>query len=146
LVLTGPFDLLDEPAKRVLAMAEEEARQMRHSWIGTEHMLVALLRSDGVAQRALTELGVTLDAVRAGVFKAVPPRETDVTEITVTPRVKTLLGRAITLAAPVSDRLGPQHLLIALIADPDGVGSQVLTQLGVTTKKVREAVDRLSAG
>jgi ATP-dependent Clp protease ATP-binding subunit ClpA len=60
--------------------------------------------------------------------------------------VKTLLGRAITLAAPVSDRLGPQHLLIALIADPDGIGSQVLTQLGVTKEKVREAVDRLSAG
>jgi ATP-dependent Clp protease ATP-binding subunit ClpA len=146
LVLTGPFDLLDDPAKRVLAVAEEEARQMRHNWIGTEHMLVALLRSDGVAQRALTELGVTLDAVRTGVFKAVPPRETEVTEITVTPRVKTLLGRAITLAAPVSDRLGPQHLLIALIADPDGIGSQVLTQLGVTKEKVREAVDRLSAG
>jgi ATP-dependent Clp protease ATP-binding subunit ClpA len=146
LVLAGPFDLLDDAAKRVLALAEEEARQMRHNWIGTEHMLIALGRSDGVAQRALTELGVTLDAARAGVFKAVPPRETEVTDITVTPRVKTLLGKAITLAAPISDRVKPQHLLLALVADPDGIGSQVLTQLGVTPEKLRETVDRLSAG
>ena len=146
LVSTGPFDLLDDAAKRVLGLAEEEARQMRHDWIGTEHMLIALLRADGVAQRALQELGVTLDAVRAGVFKAVPPRETDVAEISVTPRVKTLLGKAITLAAPVADRVKPQHLLLALVADPDGIGSQVLTQLGVTPEKLRATVDRLSAG
>jgi len=146
LVLSGPFDLLDDAAKRVLAVAEEEARQMRHNWIGTEHMLIALLRSDGVAQRALTELAITLEQARAGVFKAVPPRETDVTEVTPTPRVKTLLGTAIMLAAPVSDRVKPQHLLLALVADPDGVGSQVLTQLGATQEKVREVVDRLSSG
>ena len=146
LVQTGPFDLMDDAAKRVLALAEEEARQMRHNWIGTEHMLIALLRSDGVAQRTLQELGVTLDQVRAGVFKAVPPREAEVTEISITPRVRTLLGRAITLAAPVSDRVKPQHLLIALVADPDGIGSQVLTELGATAEKVRATVDRLSAG
>jgi ATP-dependent Clp protease ATP-binding subunit ClpA len=146
LVQTGPFDLLDDAAKRVLGLAEEEARQMRHNWIGTEHMMIALLRSDGVAQRALQELGVTLDQARAGVFKAVPPRETDVTEITVTPRVKTLLGKAITLAAPTADRVKPQHLLLALVADPDGVGSQVLAELGVTPEKLRVTVDRLSAG
>jgi len=146
LVSTGPFDLLDDAAKRVLAVAEEEARQMRHDWIGTEHMMIALLRSDGVAQRALRELGVTLDQARAGVFKVVPPQETDVTQINVTPRVRTLLGKAITLAAPVSDRVKPQHLLLALVADPDGVGSQVLAQLGVTPEKLRVTVDRLSAG
>ncbi|HEY3127054.1 MAG TPA: Clp protease N-terminal domain-containing protein [Candidatus Limnocylindria bacterium] len=145
-VFQGPFDLLDDAAKRVLGLAEEEARQMRHNWIGTEHMMIALLRSDGVAQRALQELGVTLDQARAGVFKVVPPRETDVAEISVTPRVKTLLGKAITLAAPVADRVKPQHLLLALVADPDGVGSQVLTQLGVTPEKLRITVERLSAG
>jgi len=146
LVLTGPFDLLDDAAKRVLGLAEEEARQMRHNWIGTEHIVIALLRSDGVAQRALQELGVTLDQARAGVFKAVPPRETDVTEVTVTPRVKTLLGKAITLAAPTADRVKPQHLLLALVADPDGIGSQVLAELGVTPEKLRLTIDRLSAG
>jgi ATP-dependent Clp protease ATP-binding subunit ClpA len=142
----APFDLLDRPAKRVLGLAEEEARLMRHNWIGTEHMLIALLRSDGVAQRALQALGVTLDQARAGVFKAVPPRETDVTEITVTPRVRTLLGKAITLAAPSADLVKPQHLLLALVADPEGIGSQILTQLGATQPKVREAVDKLTQG
>jgi ATP-dependent Clp protease ATP-binding subunit ClpA len=143
---TGPFDLLDDAAKRVLKIAEEEARQMRHDWIGTEHMLIALLRAPGLALRVLHELGVTLDQARAGVFKAVPPTETDVTEVTVTPRVKTLLGTAITLAAPVSDKVRPKHLLLALVADPDGIGSQVLAQLGVTPEKLRSMIDRLSAG
>lgn len=146
LVQSGPFDLLDDAAKRALTLAEEEARQMRHNWIGTEHMLIALARSDGVAQRALKELGVTLELARAGVFKAVPPAETDVTEVTVTPRVKTLLGKAIMLAAPQSDRVRPQHLLLALVADPDGIGSQVLAQLGATQEKVRETVDKLTQG
>ena len=119
---------------------------MRHNWIGTEHMLIALARSDGVAQRTLKELGVTLELARAGVFKAVPPAETEVTEVTVTPRVKTLVGKAIMLAAPRSDRVRPQHLLLALVDDPNGIGSQVLTQLGATQEKVRETVDKLTQG
>src|SRR5688500_4816091 len=146
LVQSGPFDLLDDAAKRVLSLAEEEARQMRHNWIGTEHMLIALVRSDGVAQRTMKELGVTLELARAGVFKAVPPAENEVTQVTVTPRVKTLLGKAITLAAPQSDRVRPQHLLLALVADPDGIGSQVLTELGATHEKVRKTVDKLTQG
>src|SRR6185436_5979438 len=122
---SGAFDLLDRPAKRVLGLAEEEARLMRHNWIGTEHMMIALLRSNSVAQRALEELGVKLDEARAGVFKAVPPKETDVTEITITPRVRTLMGKALMLAAPSADLARPQHLLLALVADPDGIGSQI---------------------
>ena len=146
LVQSGPFDLLDDAAKRVLSLAEEEARQMRHNWIGTEHVLIAIARSDGVAQRTMKELGVTLELARAGVFKAVPPAETEVTEVTVTPRVKTLVGKAIMLAAPRSDRVRPQHLLLALVDDPNGIGSQVLTQLGATQEKVRETVDKLTQG
>ena len=146
LVQSGPFDLLDDAAKRVLSLAEEEARQMRHNWIGTEHMLIALVRSDGVAQRTMKELGVTLELARAGVFKAVPPAENEVTQVTVTPRVKTLLGKAIMLAAPQADRVRPQHLLLALVTDPDGIGSQVLTELGATHEKVRTTVDRLTQG
>ncbi|MEX2047194.1 MAG: Clp protease N-terminal domain-containing protein [Chloroflexota bacterium] len=146
LLQSGPFDFLDDAAKRVLFLAEEEARQMRHNWIGTEHMLIALARSDGVAQRTLKELGVTLELARAGVFKAVPPAETEVTEVTVTPRVKTLLGKAIMLAAPQSDRVRPQHLLLALVSDPDGIGSQVLMELGATQEKVRKTVDKLTQG
>jgi ATP-dependent Clp protease ATP-binding subunit ClpA len=108
--------------------------------------MIALLRSDSVAQRALVALGVTLELARAGVFKAVPPAETEVTEITVTPRVKTLLGKAIMLAAPRSDRVRPQHLLLGLVADPHGIGSLVLAQLGATEDKVGETVDKITQG
>jgi ATP-dependent Clp protease ATP-binding subunit ClpA len=144
LVESGPFDLLDHAAKRVLALADEEARRMGHNWIGTEHVLLALIPSAGIAQRALSELGITLEEARAGVFEAVPLTETDVREITVTPRVKSLVGKAIMLAAPRSDRVSPHHLLLALVGDPDGVGSQVLSQLGATPEKVRLTVDRLA--
>ena len=143
LVQRGPFDLLDDEAKRVLAIAEEEARQMRHNWIGTEHMMIALLRSGSFAQRALESLGVTLDQARAGVFKAVPPKETDVVDVRPTPRVKTLIGRAIMLAGPSSDDVRPQHLLLALVADPHGIGAQVLAQLGATEEEVRQRLDNL---
>src|SRR5258705_127305 len=142
---SGPFDLLDRTATRVLALAEEEARLMRHNWIGTEHMLIALLRTDGIAQRALQELAVTLEQARAGWFKAVPPRAADVTELTVTPRVRTLMGKAITLAAPAADLVKPQHPLLALVTDPGGIRAQVLTQPGVTPEKLRQTIDRLSA-
>jgi ATP-dependent Clp protease ATP-binding subunit ClpA len=140
LVLSGPFDLLDDVAKRVLALAEEEARRMRHNWIGTEHILLALLQHG--AARTLLQLGVAAEQARAAVAKAVPAGTTEVAEITVAPRVKTLIGNAISLAAPRSDKVRAHHLLLALVADPDGIGTQVLTQLGVTPDKVRAAIER----
>ncbi|MGH2490556.1 MAG: Clp protease N-terminal domain-containing protein, partial [Candidatus Limnocylindria bacterium] len=134
----GPFDLLDDTAKRVLLHAEQEARQMRHNWVGTEHVLIALT-SYGMA-RLLHQLGVTLDLARAGVFKSVPPRATDVTTVTVTTRVKTLIGKAIVLAAPSSGGVRPHHLLLALVDDAGGIGAQVLNDLGVTAEQVRVAI------
>jgi ATP-dependent Clp protease ATP-binding subunit ClpA len=141
---SGPFNLFDDVAKRVLVIAEEEARGMRHNWIGTEHLLIALVRH-GMA-RTLHQLGVTLDLARAGVFAAVSPREQDVTEVTLTPRMRTLLGQAIMLAAPGGERVRPHHLLLALVDDQEGVGAQVLTKLGATAEKVRAAIDKESKG
>ena len=60
--------------------------------------------------------------------------------------MRTLIGKAIMLAAPAADLVKPQHLLLALVADPDGIGSQVLAQLGVTPDKLSVTIDRLSAG
>ena len=141
---SGPFNLFDDVAKRVLIIAEEEARGMRHNWVGTEHLLIALVRH-GMA-RILHQLGVTLELARGGVFKAVAPREEDVTEVTLTPRMRTLLGKAIMLAAPGGERVRPHHLLLALVDDQEGVGAQVLTQLGATADKVRAAIDKESKG
>jgi ATP-dependent Clp protease ATP-binding subunit ClpA len=144
LVQAGPFDLLDEVAKRVLTIAEEEARQMRHNWIGTEHLLIALVRHG--MSRTLHQLGVTLDLARAGVFKFVPPKEADVADVTLTPRMRTLLGKAILLAAPGGERVRPQHLLLALVDDPAGIGAQVLSELGATAESVRAAIDKETSG
>jgi ATP-dependent Clp protease ATP-binding subunit ClpA len=144
LVFTGPFDLLDDVAKRVLALAEAEARQMRHSWIGTEHLLIALVRHG--MSRTLHQLGVTLELARAGVFKAVPPKEEEVTELAITPRVRMLLGKAIILAAPGGEKVRPRHLLSALVDDPGGIGAQVLFELGATADKVRAALAKETEG
>ncbi len=141
---SGPFNLFDDVAKRVLVLAEEEARQMRHNWIGTEHILIALVRHG--MSRHLHQLGVTLELARAGVFKAVPPKDTDVTEITLTPRVKTLLGKAIALSASSSNKVRPHHLLLALVDDQDGVGATVLTELGATADRVRAAIAKETQG
>jgi ATP-dependent Clp protease ATP-binding subunit ClpA len=141
---SGPFNLIDDVAKRVLMLAEEEARLMRHDWIGTEHLLIALVRYG--MSRHLHQLGVTLELARAAVFKAVPPKEVDVTAITVTPRVRTLLGKAIMLAAPGGEKVRPHHLLLALVDDPAGVGAQVLIELGVTADKVRAAIAKETGG
>ena len=141
---TGPFDLLDDTAKRVLLHAEQEARQMRHNWIGTEHVLLALMTYG--AARTLHQLGATIDLARAAVFKAVPPRETDVAAVTVTTRVKTLIGKAIVFAAPQSTRVRPHHLLLALVDDPGGVGALVLNELGVTAEQVRAAIAKETKG
>jgi len=141
---TGPFDLLDRTAKRVLALAEEEARLMRHNWIGTEHLLIALVRHG--MSRTLHQLGVTPELARAGVFKAVPPKEAEVTDITITPRVRTLLGKAIMLAAPSAEQVGPRHLLLALVDDPGGIGAQVLIELGATSDKVWAAIAKDTMG
>jgi ATP-dependent Clp protease ATP-binding subunit ClpA len=144
LVQTGPFDLVDDVAKRVLALAEEEARQMRHNWIGTEHLLIALVRHG--MSRTLHQLGVTLELARAGVFKAVPPKEEEVTELAVTPRVRTLLGKAIMLAAAGGEKVRPHHLLLALVDDPGGIGAMVLVELGATADKVRAAIAKETTG
>jgi ATP-dependent Clp protease ATP-binding subunit ClpA len=144
LVQAGPFDLLDDVSKRVLAIAEEEARQMRHNWIGTEHLLIALVRHG--MSRTLHQLGVTLDLARAAVFKFVPPKEAEVTDIALTPRVRTLIGKAIMLAAPGGEKVRPHHLLLALVDDPDGIGARVLNDLGATADKVRAKIAKETSG
>ena len=140
----APFDLLDDVSKQVLAIAEEEARQMRHNWIGTEHLLIALVRHG--MSRTLHQLGVTLDLARAGVFKFVPPKETEVSDIALTPRVRTLIGKAIMLAAPGGEKARPHHLLLALVDDPAGIGAQVLDELGATADKIQAAIAKETSG
>ena len=139
---TGPFDRFDSNAKRTLALAQDEAIRFGHNWIGTEHLMLGLLRGEGVVRAALTSLGVGLEAAREAVLKSVPRGDATSNEITLAPRTKSIIDRAQGMSrergnAPIT----PVLLLLALIDDADGVGTQVLTQLGATPEKIRAALE-----
>jgi len=143
---TGPFDRFTDTSRRVLALAGDEAIRMSHKHLGTEHVLIGLLQTDGTtAQRALGALGVTLERARTGVSRAIPPGDPAAArsnDITWDPGVQRLMDKAkeITGDRPVS----PEHLLLALVADTDGIGAQVLAGLDATGDKVRETIDSLN--
>jgi ATP-dependent Clp protease ATP-binding subunit ClpA len=145
---SGPFDRFSDRSKRVLALAQDEAIRLKHTWIGTEHLMLGLIREgDSVAARALDSLGVQLSEARAAVEKVVPLGNSTTTpsEITLTPRTKSVIERAVAIGRERGVlETRPEILLLALVDDADGVGTQVLLQLGATPDKVREAVDRFS--
>src|SRR5439155_16241320 len=126
---------------------QEEAVRFGHTWIGTGHFMLGLnSEGESVAARALDSLGVELGAARAAVEKVIPRGSGAMpSEIALTPRVHELLARAELLCGERKrNDLTPDLLLLALVSDHDGVGTQVLTELGATPEKIREAVDRLS--
>jgi ATP-dependent Clp protease ATP-binding subunit ClpC len=144
------FERFSAHAKRVLALAQEEAAAARHGHVGTEHILLGLLRDDeGVGGRALGELGVEPARARGAIEAAVPPgTEAADGPLVPTPRVK----RVIELAFEESRRLGhpyvgSEHLLLGLLAEGDGVAAGVLKEAGVTLERARAEVGRqLEAG
>ncbi|MGH2492047.1 MAG: Clp protease N-terminal domain-containing protein, partial [Candidatus Limnocylindria bacterium] len=140
---TGPFDRFSDMSTLALALAQDEAVRMKHTYIGTEHMLIGLLRAQGLtAERALGELGVTLDGARAAVRGAVPPGDSAApspSEIALDPRVRALIDKAQEIK--VSGTIAPEHLLLALVADAESVGARILAELGATQDKVREAIE-----
>src|SRR5438309_2537466 len=149
---TGPFDRIDDRSKRVLALAQDEATQLGHRHVGTEHLLLGLLRMVGVAvpdeplKRIFGELNVTLEQVYAGVAKAVPtqPRPTTASELTLTPRTMSVIEIAIGQAdARNRHMVQPEHLLLGIAAEGQDVAWQVLMSLGVTAERVRAAIDNL---
>src|SRR5438094_3231375 len=137
----GPFSRFDHTSKRVLALSQDEAVRFGHTWIGTEHLMLGLIREgESVAARALDSLGVELGAARAAVEKVIQRGSGAMpSEIALTPRVPELLARAELLCGERKrNDLTPDLLLLALVSDHDGVGTQVLTELGATPEKIRE--------
>jgi ATP-dependent Clp protease ATP-binding subunit ClpC len=140
-----PFERFTEDAKRALTLAQEEAERSHHSYIGTEHLLLALLRvQDGVACRVLTDLGVDIGTVRE-VIKSVLGRNERiiVQQIIPTSRVK----RVIELSFEEAMRLGHSEVdtgdvLLGLIIEGEGIAAHVLQDLGATLGKVRTAMER----
>jgi ATP-dependent Clp protease ATP-binding subunit ClpC len=134
-----PFERFSEDAKRVLTDAQAEAERSQHSYIGTEHLLLALLRVDSEARRVLLRLGVDAEAARASIEKVLGSAERPVVrQIIPTSRVK----KVIELSFVAADREGaatvtPEHLLVALIEEGEGVAAHVLLDRGVSLEDVR---------
>jgi ATP-dependent Clp protease ATP-binding subunit ClpA len=137
------FDKFTERARRVLTLAQEEARRFNHHYIGTEHLLLGLLaEGEGVGARVLQNLGVQLSQVRQRVEFIVGRGESTTTgEMGITPRAK----KALELATDEARRLrhhyiGTEHLLLGLLREDEGLAARVLLSLGVTLPRVRDEV------
>src|SRR2546428_629670 len=121
----GPVDRFNPDAKRALALAQSEAMRLNHSWLGTEHLMLGLLRDGSGTGAVLSSLGIDLSVARAAVEQVIPKRDVAPTEIPLTPRMQRILARANEMS-PAPTEITPRVLLRALVADPDGVGPQVL--------------------
>ena len=137
------FERFTDRARRVVVLAQVEARRLNHNYIGTEHVLLGLIGDGhGIAAHVLTDAGVTLDAARAEILEVVGVGQQAPTgHIPFTPRTKKILELALREALDLgSDYIGTEHLLLGLIREGDGIGAQVLGRLSGGLDGVRTAV------
>ncbi len=141
------FERFTDRSRRVVVLAQEEARLLNHNHIGTEHILLGLLHEgEGVAGRVLTDLGVSLSAARDRVLGIIgrgaqEPRG----HIPFTPRAKKVLELALREALELKQSyIGTEHILLGLVREGDGVGAQVLVQLGAPLPVLREKAVELA--
>ncbi len=140
------FERFTDRARRVVVLAQEEARLLRHDYIGTEHILLGLLREqDGVAALALRELSIDLEAVREQVRERVGTgRNEPQGHIPFTPRAKKVLEFSLREALHLSHNyIGTEHILLGLMREGGGVAAQVLEAQGAEPTAVRSQVMRL---
>ncbi|MBX6352491.1 MAG: ATP-dependent Clp protease ATP-binding subunit [Thermoflavifilum sp.] len=137
-----------ERAQRVLALAQEEAARMRHPGVGTEHILLGLVREgEGIAAKALASLGVSAERVQAEVEKIIGPGQGMTSAMTYTPRAKRVIELSIDEARKLNHSyVGTEHLLLGLIREGEGVAARVLSNLGVSLNKARQQVLQLLGG
>jgi ATP-dependent Clp protease ATP-binding subunit ClpC len=145
------FERFTDQARRVVVLAHEEARMLGHDHIGTEHLLLALLHEgESVAAKALMSLGISLDAMRQEVEGIIGRGTQPVSEsghIPFTPRAKKVLELSHRESRQLGvNYMGPEHILLALIREGDGVAAQVLTGAGVDLNRARQQVSELLQG
>jgi ClpA/ClpB-like protein len=143
------FERFTDRARRVVVLAQEEARMLNHNYIGTEHLLLGLIReADGVAAKALESLGISLDAVRQQVEEIIGQGQQAPTgHIPFTPRAKKVLELALRESQQLGHNyIGTEHILLGLIREGDGVAAQVLVRLGADLNRVRQQVIQLLHG
>jgi hypothetical protein len=143
------FERFTDRARRVLVLAQEEARLLNHNFIGTEHLLLGLVdEGDGVAARALAQMGISVEAVREKVEEIVggagmahggsPP---------FTPRAKKVLELSLREALQLDHNyIGTEHILLGLVREGEGVAAQVLVMLGADLAQVRRSVMQVLSG
>lgn len=138
------FNRFTERARKVILLAKEEAREFNHDYIGTEHILLGLIKEgEGVAAAVLTSLGLDFDEIRSEVETLVQPSpgKNVSAEIPFTPRAKKAIELAMDEARNLGHNyIGTEHLLLGLIREGDGVASQVLMNLGLDLKSVRNEI------
>ena len=140
----GPFDRFNDRAKRVLALAQDEAIRFNHNYIGVEHLLLGLIREgEGIAANVLQSLGVELAKARTSVEFVIGRGDstTPPNDITLTPRLKKVIELAIDEAKKLGhSHVGTEHLLLGMVREGGSIGTGVLESLGVTLEKVRHQV------
>jgi ATP-dependent Clp protease ATP-binding subunit ClpC len=143
------FERFTDRARRVLVLAQEEARLLNHNFLGTEHILLGLIHEgEGVAAKALESLGISLEAVREKVEETIGPAGTAASGAPpFTPRAKKVLELSLREALQLGHNyIGTEHLLLGLIREGEGVAAQVLVSLGADLSRVRQQVIQLLSG
>ena len=143
------FERFTDRARRVVVLAQEEARLLNHSYIGTEHILLGLIHEgEGVAAKALESLNISLEAVRAQVEEIIGQGGSSPSgHIPFTPRAKKVLELSLREALQLGHNyIGTEHILLGLLREGEGVATQVLVKLGADLGKVRQQVIQLLSG
>ena len=143
------FERFTDRARRVVVLAQEEARMLSHNYIGTEHILLGLIHEgDGIAAKALESLSISLEAVRAQVEEIIGQgQQAPSGHIPFTPRAKKVLELSLREALQLGHNyIGTEHILLGLIREGEGVAAQVLQKLGADLNRVRQQVIQLLSG
>ena len=141
------FERFTERARQVVVLAQEEARVLRHNYIGTEHLLLGLLREDGAAARALDPFDVTFEEVQAQVARIIGQGdEVTAGQIPFTPRAKKVLELSLREALDSGDNnIGPEHILLGMAREGDGVAARILMDFA-RLEEIRAAALAVAAG
>ena len=143
------FERFTDRARRVVVLAQEEARMLNHNYIGTEHILLGLIHEgEGIAAKTMESLNISLDAVRQQVQDIIGEgQQAPVGHIPFTPRAKKVLELSLREALQLGHNyIGTEHILLGLIREGEGVAAQVLTKLGADLNRVRQQVIQLISG
>ena len=143
------FERFTDRARRVIVLAQDEAKMLNHNYIGTEHILLGLIHEgEGVAAKALEQMGISLEAVREQVEEIIGHGQNPPTgHIPFTPRAKKVLELSLREALQMNHSyIGTEHILLGLIREGEGIAAQVLIKLGADLNRVRTTVLALLSG